>query len=170
MGKKQYFHWCMGLVLSFVAIGCNGQSDAPEVVGARALSSKEILVEFAEPAGSAADVVANYLVQGPDLELLGIYDVDVNADRTTATLTTDDQQADISYSLEFAGGVIVTVQTFSPPRVVGAVAINNTTVIVTFTKKMGASAEVASNYVIVQENVNAEAGVLIVESAAFVQP
>ena len=35
---------------------------------------------------------------------------------------------------------------------------------------MGASAEVASNYVIVQENLNAEAGVLIVESAAFVQP
>ena len=109
MGKKLHFHWCMGLVLSFVAIGCNSQSDAPEVVGARALSSKEILVEFAEPAGSAADVVANYLVQGPDSELLAVHDVNVNADRTTAMLTTDDQQADISYSLEFAGGVIVTV-------------------------------------------------------------
>ena len=63
MGKK-HLYWCMGLVLPFVAIGCNSESGAPQgqpaVVGARALRSKEILVEFAEPAGSVADVVANY--------------------------------------------------------------------------------------------------------------
>lgn len=170
MRKKQHLHWCIAPVLSFVAIGCNSQSDAPEVVGARALSSKAILVEFAEPVGSVADVVANYLVRGPYSELLAVHDIDVNADRTTATLTTDDQQEDLSYSLIFAGGTFIPVQTFSPPRVVGAAAINNTTVIVTFNKKMGPSAELAFNYVIVEENSNSEAGVLIVENASFIEP
>ena len=54
-----------------------------------------------------------------------------------------------------------------PPRVVGAASTSNTTVLVTFSKAMGASAITASNYVIVQENVNSEVGVLLVTGASF---
>jgi hypothetical protein len=53
------------------------------------------------------------------------------------------------------------------PRVVGAASTGNTGVTIVFSNPMGDSAEVASNYVIVQENVNAEVGALGIVSAAF---
>jgi hypothetical protein len=56
------------------------------------------------------------------------------------------------------------------PRVVGAISTGNTTVTVAFSKPMGPSAEVASNYAIVQENVNPEVGALAVASASFLTP
>ncbi|MFQ5494881.1 MAG: hypothetical protein ACE5EX_05830 [Phycisphaerae bacterium] len=158
--------------------GCGGMQEPPaeallpEVVDVRALSSNQIVVEFTEPVGPEADLVSSYVVRGPDSELLAVRAVEVNTARTTATLTTDDQQADTDYVLEFAGSPFgvqtFDVQTFSPPRVVGAVSTSNTTVVLTFNKNMGPSASVAANYVIVQEDVNAEAIALSVMSAAFV--
>ena len=56
------------------------------------------------------------------------------------------------------------------PRVVGAASTSNTTVLVTFSKRMGPSAEVAGNYIIVQENVNAEVGAIGILNAAFLSP
>ncbi len=53
------------------------------------------------------------------------------------------------------------------PRVVGAASTSNTTVVVTFSKTMDRSVENASNYVIVQVNVNPEVGFLVVNSARF---
>ncbi|MBP7988987.1 MAG: hypothetical protein KAZ69_18080, partial [Candidatus Microthrix sp.] len=48
------------------------------------------------------------------------------------------------------------------PRVLGAISLDNTHVLVTFNKPMGVSALVGTNYVIVQEFVNTEVGTLFV--------
>jgi hypothetical protein len=56
------------------------------------------------------------------------------------------------------------------PRVVGAVSTSNTTVLVSFSSQMGDSATSTQNYVIVQENVNPQAGALVVTAADFSGP
>ena len=53
------------------------------------------------------------------------------------------------------------------PRVVGAASTSNTSVLVVFSKAMADNAEAAQAYVITQENVNPEAGALIVTAARF---
>lgn len=53
------------------------------------------------------------------------------------------------------------------PRLTGAVSRSNTTVLVSFSKPMGASALDVGNYAVAQQNVNSEAGRLNVLSAAF---
>jgi len=58
----------------------------------------------------------------------------------------------------------------TPPRVVGAVSTGNTGVTVVFSKPMGEGAEDAKSYAIAQENVNTEAGVLLVTNAYFPNP
>ncbi len=55
-----------------------------------------------------------------------------------------------------------------PPRVIGAISTSNTTVVVTFSKRMGPSAADPANYFIVQESIQPEAGALTVVSARFV--
>jgi Bacterial TSP3 repeat len=54
-----------------------------------------------------------------------------------------------------------------PPKVTGAISTSNTTIKVAFSNVMGDSAEDASNYVIVQENINGEAGALGIKDAVF---
>ncbi len=53
------------------------------------------------------------------------------------------------------------------PRVVGAASLGNTQVIVAFSEPMASSAIQAEHYVIIQENVNSEAGALLVLAAEF---
>lgn len=53
------------------------------------------------------------------------------------------------------------------PTVSGAISQSNTTVLVSFSESMGDSAAVASNYSIVLENVNTEAGGLSISSATL---
>jgi len=55
-----------------------------------------------------------------------------------------------------------------PPRVSSAASQSNTTVLVQFSKPMHVNATEASAYVIVQANVNPEAGALLVDTAEFV--
>ncbi len=55
-----------------------------------------------------------------------------------------------------------------PPRVIGAISTSNTTVLVTFSKRMGPSAADPANYSIRQENVQPEAGALAIVSARFI--
>lgn len=54
------------------------------------------------------------------------------------------------------------------PRMVGAISESNTSVIVSYNKRMGPSAAARSNYSIVQLNVNSEVGTLMVMDAEFV--
>jgi len=64
---------------------------------------------------------------------------------------------------------IVSDHTLEEPRVVSAISTSNTSVLVTFNKAMDQlSAEVASHYSIVQTNVNAEVGALLVNSVTMV--
>ncbi len=53
------------------------------------------------------------------------------------------------------------------PRVIGAISTSNTTVVVTYNRDMGPSAAQPGNYFIVQENVQPEAGALVVVDAMF---
>ena len=53
------------------------------------------------------------------------------------------------------------------PAIVGVISTTNTTLYVSFSKSMGDSAAEASNYVITQENINAEVGTLIINAAYF---
>ncbi len=53
------------------------------------------------------------------------------------------------------------------PAIVGAISTSNTAVYVSFSKSMGDSAVDARNYVITQENINAEVGTLIIKSVSF---
>jgi hypothetical protein len=158
----------------------------PFVVSARSVSDTEVIVSFSEPLNSDAPDPLHFSIS-PELvvtnAVLTKYD-------TQVILTTTPQRVDVVYTVtvsdvfDKAGNIIGTPDsaTFgfvggpaslgadSLPRVAGAVSTSNTTVTVTFTKPMGPSAEVASNYIIVQENVNAEVGAIGVLSAAFLTP
>ncbi len=159
----------------------------PRVVRAESISNTEVAVSFSEPLDSEAADPTHFDVS-PDLTVidarLGRYD-------TQVILTTSPQLIDVVYTVtvtdvrDKAGNLIdpsANTATFSYaggpaglgpdvlPRVAGAASTGNTGVLVTFTKPMGASAEIASNYVVVQENVNPEVGALGVLSAAFLTP
>ncbi len=159
----------------------------PRVVKAESISNTEVAVSFSEPLNSEAANPVNFSIS-PDLTVidarLGKYD-------TQVILTTAPQLVDVVYTVtvenvfDKAGNLIdptANTATFSYaggpaglgpdvlPRVAAAASTGNTGVLVTFTKPMGPSAEVAGNYVIVQQNVNPEVGALVVLSAEFLTP
>lgn len=156
----------------------------PRVVRVVSTSDTELIVYFSEPLNSEAANPANFTIT-PDLTVI---DARLSVFDTQVILTTSPQHVDVEYTVtvanvqDKAGNVIdptASTSTFTfaggpaglgadaLPRVVGAASTGNTGVIVTFSKPMGPSAENPSNYVIVQENVNAEVGALVVLSAAF---
>ena len=55
----------------------------------------------------------------------------------------------------------------APPAVLGAISTSNTSVLVSFSKTMNASAANTANYVITQENVNPEVGTILITGAEF---
>lgn len=119
---------------------------------------------------------------------LVVTDASLNQHNTQVTLTTQPQEVGVEYivvvnnvedqngnSIDTASNTSSTTYNgdtnvnlaLDPPRVIGAASTSNTTVVVSFSKAMSASAENAQNYVVVQENVNAEAGSLGVVSARY---
>lgn len=159
----------------------------PRVVKATSISNTEVVVSFSEPLNSDAANPLNFAIS-PDLTVI---DAVLGKFDTQVTLTTSPQFVDVVYTVtvtnvkDKAGNLIDPANdtaTFSYeggpaglgpdvlPRVAGAASTGNTGVLVTFTKPMGASAEIASNYVIVQQNVNPEVGALGVLSAEFLSP
>ncbi|MGB0716741.1 MAG: hypothetical protein ACPGXK_12740, partial [Phycisphaerae bacterium] len=159
-------------------LGCADTIDMPEaksvsippIIDARAVDAKSILVEFGEPAEAGLGDASAFRLRDPSSQSVGIEDVNLGADNMSVVLTTESLSPETEYTVELAGTTTATVQTFSPPRVTGAVALDNTTVKVAFSKNMNASALNAANYVIVQEDENIEAGRLIVEAAAYDLP
>jgi hypothetical protein len=159
----------------------------PQLVSAVSTSDTTVLLSFSEPLDSEAANPQHFSI-APDLTVIS---AELTQYDTQVILTTSAQRVDTLYTVtamdvrDKAGNVIdpaADTATFSfaggpaglgagtLPRVVGATSTGNTTVLVTFTKPMGASATVASNYIIVQENVNPEVGALSVLSAAFLTP
>jgi hypothetical protein len=172
-------------IASFFGIPAPDDS-GPFVVSARSISDTRVIVSFNEPLNSDAPDPLNFSIS-PDLI---VTDAELTTYDTQIILTTTPQRVDVVYTVtvsnvrdkagnligtpnsatfEFVGGP-ATLGADALPRVAGAVSTGNTTVTVTFTKPMGPSAEVASNYVIVQENVNPEVGALGVVSAVFLSP
>ncbi|MHC4065423.1 MAG: Ig-like domain-containing domain, partial [Planctomycetota bacterium] len=161
-------------------------STGPFVVRAESVSDTEVIVSFSEPLNSEAPDPLHFSIS-PDLIVL---DAELTVHDTQVILTTTPQRVDVLYTVtvtdvyDKAGNLISNpnTATFSfvggpaslgadaLPRVVGAISTGNTTVTVAFSKPMGPSAEVASNYAIVQENVNPEVGALAVASASFLTP
>ena len=157
----------------------------PRVVRAESISDTEVVVSFSEPLDSEAADPVKYSIT-PDLTVI---DARLSRYDTQIVLTTSPQRVDVVYTVtvldvkDKAGNLIDPASnsaTFSYgggpaglgadalPRIVGAASTGNTGILVVFTKPMGPSAEIAGNYVIVQENVNPEVGALAVLSASFV--
>jgi len=156
----------------------------PRVVRAESISDTQVIVSFSEPLNSEAANPVNFAIT-PDLTVI---DAEISKYDTQVVLTTSPQHVDVLYTVtvsnvqDKAGNLIdpaANSATFSfdggpaglgadaLPRVVGAASTGNAGVLVVFNKPMGPSAEVAGNYVIVQENVNPEVGALAVMSASF---
>lgn len=155
----------------------------PEVLGAESISDTQVLVSFNEPLDSESADALNFVIS-PELTVTG---AELRRYDTQVLLTTLPQRAGVDYVLtvadvrDKAGNAIdataspaVNTAEFSfaggpgslgadtLPRVIGAASTSNTTVLVTFSKPMGASALITSNYFIVQQNVTPEAGVLVI--------
>jgi len=167
----------------------------PELVRADSTSSTTVLLTFSEPlAADAADPV-NFSITCSSCadEVLQVLDAFMTRHNTQIILETHPQEANVEYrvSLSNANGHVTdqsihrnpiepdpSTATFvfagqpslQPgavlPRVVGAISLGNTSVLVTFSKPMGDSALALASYSIVQENVNSEVGSLAIRDDA----
>jgi cysteine-rich repeat protein len=159
--------------------------EAPRVVSAVSVNDESVLVTFSEALRIESANAANFEIS-PDLD---VTDAALTAQEDQILLTTSAQLADVLYTVtvsdvqdkagnELSGppddsasftfdGSPETANGSSAPRVVGAASTSNTTVVVTFSKAMSDDAISASNYAIVQQNVNSEVGYLGVVGAHF---
>jgi hypothetical protein len=168
-------------------------SDGLLLTSAASASSTTILLGFSEPLDPSSidlsDFVVTYIPQGaapnaPALPLI-VTGYELDDLRTQITLTTFPQPAGATITVNVSGLLDVSGRALPPatarsfqtpeipvlpeglPRVVGAAAINNTTVIVAFSRPMGISALDPEHYVIAQVNENPEAGALTVLQAQY---
>ena len=105
---------------------------------ARALSKKHVEIQFSQPAGTDIDLPEDFAITGRSGQTLRVKGVDVSADRTSAVLTTGNQQsrryhvglAASASSARFAGS------TLEVGVLVNAAALDNTTVVLRFSKQV----------------------------------
>ena len=130
--------------------------DAPTVVATDALDHHSVLVRFSEPVSPNAAGPASYAISDPGAVALPVTGVALNDVATEAVLTTMPMVAGVVYDLNVTGlsdtagnAMGPTIVSFTgvaadisgdviPPRVVGANATNNTTVVVTFSEPVAA--------------------------------
>jgi hypothetical protein len=166
----------------------NGQAvedvSTPRLLSAAALTGSSIQLLFSEPVDPNSVLVSSFSL-APEVV---ITDAAVTNQGTRVVLKTHLLTAGETYTVlvsgvtDIAGNEIVAPDntkqfTFSGisgevdagarPYVTGALSQGNTSVLVSFNKPMGPSAVVASNYSIVQENLNPEVGALSLLSASF---
>lgn len=155
---------------------------APQLVGAQATDNTTLLLTFSEP---LADDAANpaFFSIAPELTVIS---TELTRYNTQMVIKTSPMLEGVTYTVAASDGVkdparhsidpAANSATFSSPaisdgtaspRVVGAVSTGNTAVLVRYSRPMNDAAIVASNYSIVQENVNSEAGAVGVRSARF---
>lgn len=131
----------------------------PQVASAAPVNDTTVNVIFNEPLDTAAaETTANYSIS-PDLGVTGAV---LQSDQKTVQLTTDRQTWQTNYTvtasniLDLAGNQITgnnsagfTGLDNTPPTVVSAAAVNDTTVDVVFSEKVdGSTAQTAANYII----------------------
>jgi hypothetical protein len=147
------------------------------------LSPTTLLLRFSKKLGPGANDPDSYDIPG-----LTVISVKVSKDRKTVILTTT-PMTDASYTIGLRHlrtrdgsrvGIAININTVSvnpptpppsdttPPRVVGAASTGNHAVLVSFSEAMDDSALNPQHYVIVQGNVNPEAGTLRVLAAKFI--
>ena len=163
-------------------------TEEPAVTSAASIGSETVRVVFSEPVTRSAGTTHHYAITDADGASLDVVAAEMDASGAGVVLTTATQD-DATYVLTVdrygINGVINGLpldptsarSTFTgisqgsgtalAPRVVSAASIDNTRVKVTFNKPMGPGAEEATNYAIVQENINPEAGSLGVVAAEF---
>ncbi|WP_169977807.1 hypothetical protein [Tautonia rosea] len=166
---------------------------APSLVAAIPTQPTRIVLTFSGPVGDSALAPSSYKIEQLDEEGSPIGTLPIEAARfvggqrtvielatgsqlattyriTTAATLTDEagsplRSANARFTgigprpeaLEFAG----------PPRVVGAASLSNFEVLVSFSEPMADNATRPEHFVIAQENVNPEAGALLVTNAEF---
>ena len=161
----------------------------PRLLGAVSTSDTRVLLSFSEPLTDDSDDPINFSIT----PLLVVTDAVLTVHNTQILLTTTPQAADVEYTVVVSNvtdnarnlidpnhnsatfvfaGAPGTAGAGTLPRVVGAASTGNKTVVVTFGKAMGDGAVDLSeaSYVIVQENIHPEAGLLIVMGAEFLGP
>ncbi|UCH27150.1 MAG: SUMF1/EgtB/PvdO family nonheme iron enzyme [Trueperaceae bacterium] len=140
--------------------GDDADEEEPSVLGAVALDSTTVLVNFSEPLRDSAADPSRYAIQ--NASGLAVIGATLNEFGTQATLTTP-PQAVTSYTLTVSGvqdtagnpiGAANTATFFgisdaSPPSLAGAISLSNTEVLVTFSEAMEtAGVANTSNYTI----------------------
>lgn len=122
--------------------------DGLTVAHARAISKKHVAIQFNQPADANVDLPEDFAIKGNHGQKLRVKAVDLSADRTMAVLTTGNQQhvkyrvslADSTASVKFNGS------TSDDGVLVNAAALDNTTVVLRFSKKVGKGADFISSY------------------------
>lgn len=182
-----------GSPLPVVSLQFDGISGQPGIALVAATGPTTILLTFSVPMSDDVLSPGSYVItqQGdPTKKLEVLRATFIGSERRVVELTTA-PQANVNYVISsltatsLGGTPLVlpatpTINLFTghgavtgpsaqdgPPRVVGAASLSNTQVIVAFSEPMGASAIRPEHYVIIQENVNPEAGALGVTGAEF---
>ncbi|EMP56402.1 hypothetical protein MSNKSG1_11023 [Marinobacter santoriniensis NKSG1] len=161
-------------------------SEEPVIKNAVSLSDTQVFLEFNEPVSDSAGKIKSYQLSSESGQPLKIVAAAMGPQANTVMLTTE-PQSDEYYNLEVTGvtGLVsglpllmsASASTFlgaslesakaEAPSVVSAASLDNTRVLVVFNKAMSDQTVAPSNFSIVQENVNPEAGALLVVSARF---
>lgn len=143
----------------------------PDVTGAVATSNTTVVVSYSEPVAPGAGDVGSYRIADGLGDPLVVTNVVLNAYGTQATLTTLPQH-EASYTVTVSGvsdlagnPLAVDSATFQgvdadAPRLLRAVALSSTRVQLTFSEALGASAEVASNYLVATPDLTVSAATL----------
>ena len=158
----------------------------PAITSSASLSDTLVFLEFNEPVSDTAGQTTNYRLTSASGQPLNVTSAELGPQANTVLLKTA-PQSDEYYDLEVTGVtslvsglpllMAASDNTFlgasresakaELPAVVSAVSLDNTRLLVVFNKPMSDQTAVPSNYSIVQENVNSEAGALLVVSARF---
>ncbi|TGN39860.1 hypothetical protein [Marinobacter confluentis] len=161
-------------------------SEELTVLDVKPLSDTVTLIRFSEPVSANAGFLETYRIKSSDGATLAVQAATLGADSETVVLNTE-PQADVRYTVEMPGVVSLInetplyinggPQTFvglsrqsavaDPLSVVSAGSVDNTHVVVAFSKPVTDSALDPASYGIVQANVNTEAGFLQVVDVAF---
>ncbi|MGB0715320.1 MAG: hypothetical protein ACPGXK_05545 [Phycisphaerae bacterium] len=160
----------------------------PTVTLVEAVSSTRILVSFSEPLREGSANPANFSIS-PAISILGaeadVYGTQIAlttlplAEGTNYTLTVQNVQdlagntiasttAAVNNQVNFLFPGTAAFDEGDAPRVVGAISTSHTSVVVTFSKRMGDSAESMASYSIVREGTDPAGGLLTIDGAAFV--
>ena len=150
------------IVLLIVACARQAPVQYPELVilEATATSKTSMVVKFNQPVTTAAEMPENYTLTGPDGTSLGVLAAYLDSDGLTVCLATEPQEQ-VGYALtvrnlelaqsrnkvgELSPQKKIEGSSEEPPMVASAIALSNTTVLVTFVEPLsGAPAVMAAS-------------------------